>query len=107
MTREQTITNIYKSHIIEKIANKNISKLRQYKDDFIQFMYELICMLPEEKLCCMSTHNEIDYYLIYVCRAQIYNEKSDFWRAHKERIDISYSLDDPNYTEKNTDEDYD
>lgn len=104
--RNKILTELYNSRLIEKLANTYSSKLGNLNDDWIQQMYLTICELPEEQLIDLYNKGELTYYIYYVCRAQAYNDMSDFWKLHKGRVQIDYSIDDPNYKEPQENEDY-
>lgn len=105
MTRNDILTELFNDNLFEKMATVYNTKLGQYKEDFIQFMYLTTCEIPEEKLIDLHNKGELNYYLFYVGKAQAFNNNSDFWREHKGRLNIEYSLDDENYKEKG-DENY-
>lgn len=99
MNREQIITELYNSNLFEKMASTYSSKLGDAKEDWIQNMYLIACEIPEDRLIELYEKKELNYYLFYIGKAQAYNDKSEFWKETKGRIDIAYSMDDPNYQE--------
>lgn len=105
MTKNDIITELYNDNLFEKMATVYNTKLGQHKEDWIQHMYLLTCEIPEEKLTDLYNKKELNYYLYYIGKAQAFNDHSEFWRDHKGRLNIEYSLDDINYSEKG-DEDY-
>lgn len=97
MTRDQIITEIYQNNIVSNIAQHYNSVLLSYKSDFISYMYEVLCNIPEKKLIQLYNDNQLLYYIIYIIKAQAYNKNSDFWKTHKGKIIIDGSIDDENY----------
>lgn len=102
MSKNDIITEIYKKNLIEKLTNNFISKIGAYKEDFRQHLYLILCNIDEEKLIGLYERKELEYYLYYIAKAQVFNERSDFWKEHKGFLTIDHSLDDENYKEKNT-----
>lgn len=101
MNKNEIITEIYNNNLIEKLSNTFTSKIGLYKEDFTQHLYLILCEIPEEKLIGLYERKELDYYLYYISKAQAFNDKSEFWKEHKGRLDIEFSLDDINYTGDN------
>ena len=97
MTRDQIITEVYNSDMIKNISNVYRSILGNYRKDFISYMYELLCNIPEEKLIQLYNDQQLNYYLYYIGKAQSNNKNSDFWKIHKGRINIDGSIDDYDY----------
>ena len=50
MTREDILTEVYNSDIIQKIANKYKSWLGNNIDDFVSHCLVIACEIPEKKL---------------------------------------------------------
>lgn len=103
--RDKILKDIYNSQIINKLASKHISKLNDYRDDFIQEMYLLLCEMPEDKLISLYENKELDYYIIYVAKAFAFNDNGDFWEKMKGRIKFEYTLDNDDYNNDFTEED--
>lgn len=100
MSKNDIITELYNDNLFEKMATVYINKIGPYKEDWIQYMYLIACEIPEEKLIDLYSKKELNYYLFYIGKAQAFNDNSDFWKEHKGKLKIGFSIDDENYKEK-------
>lgn len=90
-TRDEILTEVYKSDILKKMANKYASKLKGDIDDFVSHCLLIICEIPEDKLVRLYEQEQLYFYVIALARNQIVNIKSTFNKElDKEIIKIEY-----------------
>lgn len=78
MNKEEIISNIIQSNIVEKVTNSLLNTLGPYKDDFIQEMYLIILELPDDKLFELYNKGQLYFYIVRILRNQAINSKSKF-----------------------------
>lgn len=86
MDRDSILIDIYNKHIIERVCSAYWSKIGDLKEDCIQYIWLLICELPEQKLIDLYNKNQLDYYIYSIGRNQIWNDKSSFYQLYKGKL---------------------
>ena len=86
MDRDSILIEIYNKHIIERVCSAYWSKIGDLKEDCIQYIWLLICELPEKKLIDLYSKNQLDYYIYSIGRNQIWNDKSSFYQLYKGKL---------------------
>lgn len=76
--RNEVLDEVYRSDIIQKMANKYAATIQNNMDDFISHCALLLCELPEEKLMKLYNKGELYFYVVKVCSNQAWNLSSTF-----------------------------
>lgn len=77
--KNQIIEEVYKSGLVEKIANSLFNIVgTTFKDDFIQEMYINILTMPEDRLQRLYEDKQLNYYIVKIIKNQAFNKKSVF-----------------------------
>lgn len=86
MDRQTVLNYIYETKIIERIASAYWSKIGEYKEDFIQYIWLLICEIPEDKLIELFDKGQLNFYVFSIARNQAWNDKSSFYQLYKGKL---------------------
>ena len=78
MTRDDILTEVYNSQVLNKMANKYISRLKGNTDDFISHCLLILCEMDEAKLVKLYNDKQLYFYIIRVCTNQAVNQSSTF-----------------------------
>lgn len=101
MTKNQILNDIIESQLIERCASTfKVYLGNEYYLDYIQEMYLYVISMAEDKLNKLYSANQLNYYILSICRNNIVNPKSKFWRTHKPRFQQVYIEDNPNLFEQ-------
>lgn len=80
--KDKIINDIIKSNLVEKLASRYISYLKEDKDDFIQYIYLLLLEMPEDKIVSLHKRNELVFYITAVARNNALGTNSKFKKIH-------------------------
>lgn len=87
MTRNDILTEVYNSQIINKMASKYITRFKGDIDDYISFCLEVVCEIPEDKLIQLYTEGQLYFYIVSIARNQLLNSKSAYNKLMENNID--------------------
>lgn len=94
MNKYEIVSNLAKDKTVEKIIY-NLVKPKcngdiQYLDDLSQDIYIQLLEIEDEKFDMLAKNNQIRYYLVGVCRNNIFSKTSPFYYKYK-KYDIEYN----------------
>lgn len=78
MSRDSILEEVYKSQILNKMANKYISRLGGNVDDYISHCLLILCEMDEAKLVKLYNDNQLYFYIVRICVNQAVNSSSTF-----------------------------
>lgn len=90
MDRQSVLSYIYDTKLIERIASAYWSKIGELKEDYVQYIWLLVCELPEDKLVSLFNKNQLDFYIYSIARNQAWNDKSSFNKLYTEQLTKVY-----------------
>ena len=76
-------TYVADNKLVEKIA-RNLQVDMQYRDDFIQDMYLILCEQDDELINNMVDRKQINYWLTRVSLNNWKSDTSNFYKRYKE-----------------------
>lgn len=80
--RDKILQEIYTSQIIEKVSSRYWSYIKGNREDFIQYIYLILCELPEKKLVHLYQNNQINFYIISIIKNQATCDYNPFHRLY-------------------------
>ncbi len=100
--RDRAITDLYKLSIPEKVWKYQRNDMFQ---DFKQYCYLQLCELSDQKFGTLLDTGDLANYFFILCKRQTCKD-SHFFRAHTEKLNISYSYDENDNLEREVTEDF-
>lgn len=76
--REQILTDIFNSKIVEHFAVKVDFCSDTQREEFCAEMYALFCEIDESKLVELWEKDELYFYIIKILRTQTFDKYSDY-----------------------------
>lgn len=88
MTRNDILTEVYNSQIINKMASKYLPRFKNNDDldDYIGECLKILCELPEDKLINLYNDGELYFYAVAVAKNQLFNAKSNYHKLMQHNI---------------------
>lgn len=99
MNKNDIIQHIISLQIVEKLTSRFSNILKEYCDDFKQYIYLQILEMEESKLIELYNKNELIYYIIAVARNNALGSNSKFRKIH---IDTNLEYDNIEEKYENT-----
>lgn len=86
-TRQDILTEVFNSQCVQKIGYKFNNLTKNDVDDYIGYCLQAICEIPEDKLLKLYNTNQLYFYVVSVCKNQLFNKKSEYNKLMENNID--------------------